>query len=193
MQDPIGAFERIRELYISYLDTAFQIGDESVAEERRLLMRTPGKLCTEPLVEPIPRYEPSEIGFDEMLEKGSTDDVLAVPRRRVEARLPAAHTSWAVSLTAKGANRRRLATRSCAAFQGVLTPGRDAATRDQNWHARCRYVRNGFWQDGVVLAAVDRPNRARSCYLAAAARWVPGTAMVARFPWRALHVQKEGW
>ena len=77
MQDPIGAFERIRELYISYLDTAFRIGDESVAEERRLLMRTPGKLCTEPLVEPNPRYEPSEIGFDEMLEKGSTDDVLA--------------------------------------------------------------------------------------------------------------------
>src|SRR5579885_118792 len=57
MQDPIGSFERIRELYISYLDTAFRIGDESVAEERRLLLRTPGMLCTEPLVEPIPRYQ----------------------------------------------------------------------------------------------------------------------------------------
>ena len=57
MQDPIGSFERIRELYISYLDTAFRVGDESVAEERRLLLRQPGMLCTEPLVEPIPRYE----------------------------------------------------------------------------------------------------------------------------------------
>ena len=42
MQDPIGAFERIRAFYVSYLDTAFRIGDESVAEERRLLLRRPG-------------------------------------------------------------------------------------------------------------------------------------------------------
>ena len=77
MQDPIGAFERIRELYISYLDTAFRIGDESVAEKRRQLLRTPGKLCTEPLVEPIPRYEPADLGFDSMLVSSATDiDVL---------------------------------------------------------------------------------------------------------------------
>ena len=77
MQDPIGAFERIRALYISYLDTAFRIGDESVAEERRLLLRKPGTLCTPPLVEPIPRYEPSDIGFDVMLDEGGPNDVLA--------------------------------------------------------------------------------------------------------------------
>jgi len=76
MQDPIGAFERIRELYISYLDTAFRIGDESVAEERRLLVRRPGKLCTEPLIEPIPRYEPASVGFEDMLEEGGPDAVL---------------------------------------------------------------------------------------------------------------------
>ncbi len=57
MQDPIGNFERMRELYISYLDTAFRIGDENVADERRTLLRKPGTLCTEALVEPIPRYE----------------------------------------------------------------------------------------------------------------------------------------
>src|ERR1700730_7392079 len=56
MQDPIGSFERIRELYISYLDTAFRIRDPSVAEERRILLRQPGTLTTEPLVEPLPRY-----------------------------------------------------------------------------------------------------------------------------------------
>ena len=59
MQDPIGAFERIRELYLSYLDTAFRIGDESVAEERRRLLRKAGAFCTEPLIEPIPRYTPA--------------------------------------------------------------------------------------------------------------------------------------
>ena len=77
MQDPIGAFERIRELYISYLDTAFRIGDESVAEERRQLLRSPGKLCTEPLVEPIPRYEPADVGFDALLDGNASPDVLA--------------------------------------------------------------------------------------------------------------------
>lgn len=77
MQDPIGAFERIRELYISYLDTAFRIGDESVAEERRLLLRSPGALCTPPLVEPIPRYETSNIGFKEMLAEDHSHRVLA--------------------------------------------------------------------------------------------------------------------
>lgn len=76
MQDPIGNFERIRELYISYLDTAFRIGDESVAEERRRLLRNPGKLCTEPLVEPIPRYESDVRGFEELLTEVGEDAVL---------------------------------------------------------------------------------------------------------------------
>ena len=60
MQDPIGAFERIRELYLSYLDTAYRIRDESVAEERRRLLRQPGALCAEPLIEPIPTYSAAE-------------------------------------------------------------------------------------------------------------------------------------
>ena len=77
MQDPIGAFERIRALYLSYLDTAFRIGDESVAEERRTLLHSPGTLCTPPLVEPIPRYRPSRMSFETMLVAGDPNDVLA--------------------------------------------------------------------------------------------------------------------
>ena len=77
MQDPIGAFERIRELYISYLDTAFRIGDESVAKERRLLLRRPGTLCAPLLVEPIPRYKTSDMGFEKMLLEGNPQGVLA--------------------------------------------------------------------------------------------------------------------
>ena len=68
MQDPIGSFERIREFYISYLDTAFRIADSSVAEERRRLLRRPGVLCTDPLVEPITRYEAHTTRFDEWVE-----------------------------------------------------------------------------------------------------------------------------
>lgn len=90
MQDPLGAFERIRELYISYLDTAFRIGDESVAQERRALLRRPGELCTEPLIEPIPRYQSAEIGFEDMVEGGvesGTLDGLDLAARRAFANL----------------------------------------------------------------------------------------------------------
>lgn len=57
MIDPIGSFLRIREFYLTYLETAFRIGDEGVSRERRTLLTTPGTLCTDPLLEPIPRYK----------------------------------------------------------------------------------------------------------------------------------------
>ncbi|QWF19111.1 DEAD/DEAH box helicase [Lysobacter capsici] len=70
MFDPIGGFLRIRELYITYLETAFRIGNGAVSKERRSLLETPGALCTIPLVEPVPRYVRSEfllsdLGSDE--------------------------------------------------------------------------------------------------------------------------------
>jgi len=57
MIDAIGAFYRIRDLYISYLETAFRIGDVAVSRERRALLERPGELCTEPIIEVLPRYE----------------------------------------------------------------------------------------------------------------------------------------
>lgn len=57
MFDPVGGFLRIRELYITYLETAFRIGDASVSRERRKLLETAGALCTAPLLEPVPRYK----------------------------------------------------------------------------------------------------------------------------------------
>lgn len=57
MFDPVGGFQRIRELYITYLETAFRIANEGVSRERRALLETPGALCTAPLLEPLPRYK----------------------------------------------------------------------------------------------------------------------------------------
>ncbi len=61
MHDPIGTFERIRDFFISYLETAFRIrndnpGHETIASERLRMLQEPGILCTEPLIEPILRY-----------------------------------------------------------------------------------------------------------------------------------------
>lgn len=72
MQDPIGSFENIREFYLSYLDTAFRIGDENVAEERRRLLRAPGTLCTDPLIEPLPRYEADPQSIDDWIKADNT-------------------------------------------------------------------------------------------------------------------------
>ena len=65
MHDPIGSFERVRDLYLTYLETAFRIKDDGVSHERRELLERPsavGKatdtLATPPLVEPVPRYAP---------------------------------------------------------------------------------------------------------------------------------------
>jgi DEAD/DEAH box helicase domain-containing protein len=56
MFDPLGSFLRVRELYITYLETAFRISNSGVSDERRALLETPGTLCTEPLLEPLARY-----------------------------------------------------------------------------------------------------------------------------------------
>ena len=58
MLDPLGGFYRIRDQYISYLETAFRIRDKGVAKERRELLESAGQLATEPLFEPIARYQP---------------------------------------------------------------------------------------------------------------------------------------
>lgn len=63
MQDPIGVFERIRNYFISYIETAFRIRSDNsehkaITDERLKKLRQSGTLCAEPLIEPILRYEP---------------------------------------------------------------------------------------------------------------------------------------
>jgi len=65
--NPIRAFERIRDFYISYLETAFRIGPKTVQEQRRSLLERDYTLCAPPLLEPLPRYESSGIRVDELV------------------------------------------------------------------------------------------------------------------------------
>jgi len=54
--DPIGGFERIKDFFISYVETAFRISNEETAAGRRELLESDGALATAPFVEPVPRY-----------------------------------------------------------------------------------------------------------------------------------------
>jgi DEAD/DEAH box helicase domain-containing protein len=56
MHDPLGAFQRLRDFYISYLETAFRIDRVDVTEDRRALMLKAGQLAATPHLEVIPRY-----------------------------------------------------------------------------------------------------------------------------------------
>lgn len=56
MLDPIGGFGRIRDFFISYVETSFRICDPDVSKARRKLLDSDDTLATEPLLEPVLRY-----------------------------------------------------------------------------------------------------------------------------------------
>lgn len=84
MIDPIGAFNRIRDFYISYLETAFYIRDSAISRERRDLLEAAGSLCTEPIIEPITRYATSNFKLQDLVHDRAIDERLPgfSPRER---------------------------------------------------------------------------------------------------------------
>lgn len=76
MFDPVGGFQRIRDLYITYLETAFRIDAQAISEERRKLLESPGALCTSPYIEPVPRYENCGWTLDSLASRSRSDERL---------------------------------------------------------------------------------------------------------------------
>lgn len=74
MIDPIGVFNRIRDFYISYLETAFAIRSVPISNERRLLLEKFGTLCTEPIIEPVPRYQTADYKIETLVSGLREDD-----------------------------------------------------------------------------------------------------------------------
>jgi ATP-dependent helicase YprA (DUF1998 family) len=85
MNDPVGAFERIRDNFLLYVKTAFKTQFPSVEAEREALLRRttpddPGVFYQDPWIEPLPRYRTvkriSELDAGDVpnLECGEMDD-----------------------------------------------------------------------------------------------------------------------
>ncbi len=80
MLDPLGGFERIRDLYISYLDTAFRVRNQNLMSNRRALLRMPGTLATQPFIEPVPRYKMVDHALEDLVDRVSGNPLADFPR-----------------------------------------------------------------------------------------------------------------
>jgi hypothetical protein len=76
--DPIGGFERIKDFFVSYVETAFRISDERTARARRELLFSPNVFATEPFIEPVLRYTASDRPLEQLVD----DDKLFEPISR---------------------------------------------------------------------------------------------------------------
>ncbi|WP_442579095.1 DEAD/DEAH box helicase [Mesorhizobium sp. ASY16-5R] len=75
MLDPIGGFNRIRDFFISYVETSFRIADRTIAAERRRLLETTNVFATASFLEPVLRYKTHDLRIDQMF--GVADGPLA--------------------------------------------------------------------------------------------------------------------
>jgi Lhr-like helicase len=89
MLDPLGGFDRIRDLYISYLDTAFRMRRPALTEMRHELLRKPGTLATIPYIEPVPRYRTSDHALSDFIDMVEGNPISCLTRggRRAFAEL----------------------------------------------------------------------------------------------------------
>ena len=69
MDDPFRMFSEIREAYLRYLDSPFRLRYEALLEERRTLLDQDRQLYRQPLVEPIPLYESSQLTVSQACAK----------------------------------------------------------------------------------------------------------------------------
>jgi hypothetical protein len=74
MQDPLGAYKDIQELYLSYLDTVYRLRREDLHKARTELLSKPGTLMPEPFLEPVVRYRSSAKSMDDLLDDTSDDN-----------------------------------------------------------------------------------------------------------------------
>src|SRR6266576_3123815 len=63
MSNPIALFEDLRQMYLRYLDSPFDLRYPDLIAERRALLNVDARLFRQPLIEPIPAYQSSNRNF----------------------------------------------------------------------------------------------------------------------------------
>lgn len=63
MTNPVSIFEGMRDTYLRYLDSPFDLRYDSLVAERRGMLDQDGRLYRRPLIEPAPPYRSSGLGF----------------------------------------------------------------------------------------------------------------------------------
>jgi DEAD/DEAH box helicase domain-containing protein len=58
MNNPLALFQNLRDLYLRYLDSPFDLRYADLVRERRALLDRDGYLWRQPLIEPVPAYPP---------------------------------------------------------------------------------------------------------------------------------------
>ncbi len=68
MSNPIRLFENLRDMYLRYLRSPFDIRYSDLTEERQHLLDQDGRIYRRPLIEPIPAYRSSGQSFTQAAE-----------------------------------------------------------------------------------------------------------------------------
>src|ERR1039458_4627211 len=74
MNNPLAVFQNLRDLYLRYLDSPFDLRYADLVRERRTLLDRDGYLWRHPLIEPVPAYPSCGLNF-----RGVAHDLLNVP------------------------------------------------------------------------------------------------------------------
>jgi DEAD/DEAH box helicase domain-containing protein len=65
MSNPVRFFENLRDMYLRYLDSPFDLRYQDLTAERRQLLDHDGRIYRRPLIEPIPTYRTSGQSFSQ--------------------------------------------------------------------------------------------------------------------------------
>ena len=115
MNNPIQLFNLLREMYLRYLDSPFDIRYPELVAERRRLLDEDGRIFREPLIEPVPLYERDRRTFSEFAREALAG---SWPARQIN------DFADFVSLELFPASRRPY-THQCDVFQEAVLNGND--------------------------------------------------------------------
>lgn len=115
MNNPIQLFNLLREMYLRYLDSPFDIRYPDLVAERRRLLNQDGRIFREPLIEPVPLYERDARTFSEFA------------RETLQGSWLGEHINDLADFTSLDLfpDTRRPYTHQCDAFQEAVLNGND--------------------------------------------------------------------